>query len=221
MKMSCQKVKLFFRGIAENSLPLPEFLQAVGTGVLLGLSIAAPPGPINATIATQVATRSWFAGFLVGLGALTADATFFLITFYGLTRAIVGNEIGTALFAVGGLIMLFMAFSTFKSARSKAGMKTGRQTRFPYLIGLSIGLTNPFQIGWWVTVGLGVLATFGLRILVGFFAGISLWVLAYTTSLAWAVSKYYRLYPYINYASAIALSAFGLWFLLTASLMLL
>ena len=157
----------------------------------------------------------------MGLGALTADVTFFLITFYGLTRAIVGNEIGTALFAVGGLIMLFMAFSTFRQARSKAGMKTGRQTRFPYLIGLSIGLTNPFQIGWWVTVGLGVLATFGLRILVGFFAGISLWFLAYTTSLAWAVSKYYRLYPYITYASAIALAAFGLWFLLTASLMLL
>lgn len=220
MKMSCQKVKLFFQGIVENSLPLPELLQAVGTGVLLGLSIAAPPGPINATIATQVATRSWFAGFLVGLGALTADGIFFLITFYGLTRAFVGNEAGIILFAAGGLMMLFMSFSTFKHARSKAGMKTVLQTRFPYLIGLSIGMTNPFQIGWWVTVGLGVLTTFGLRILVGFFAGISLWVIAYTASLAWAVSKYYRLYPYIVYSSAISMAAFGLWFLLTASLML-
>lgn len=197
-------------------MPLPELLQSLGAGILLGFSIAAPPGPINATIATQVATKSWFAGLLVGLGALTADATFFLITFYGLTRAIVGDGVGTALFALGGLMMLFMAFSTFKQARSKTRMKTEARTRFPYLIGLSIGLTNPFQIGWWVTVGLGVLATFGLRILVGFFAGISIWVLAYTASLAWAMAKYYKLYPYITYSSGIALAAFGFWFLFAA-----
>ncbi len=182
----------------KNSLPLPELFQALGTGIILGFSIAAPPGPINATIATQVATRSWLAGFLVGLGALTADAIFFLITFYGLTRVLVGSEVGIVLFAAGGLMMLFLSFSTFKRARSKAALKAGQQTRFPYLIGLSIGLTNPFQIGWWVTVGLGVLAAFGLRILVGFFLGISVWVIVYSASLAWAVAKYYKLYPYIT-----------------------
>jgi len=50
-------------------------------GMALGLSIAAPPGPVNAMIAFQ-STRSPLRGFLVGLGAMTSDATFLFITYH-------------------------------------------------------------------------------------------------------------------------------------------
>ena len=46
-----------------------EILWAILAGAGIGLSLAAPPGPVNAIIASQTVTRSWRAGILVGMGA--------------------------------------------------------------------------------------------------------------------------------------------------------
>src|SRR5207245_9716074 len=49
-----------------------DILWAVLAGTGIGLSLAAPPGPVNAIIASQTVTRSWRAGFLVGGGSAPA-----------------------------------------------------------------------------------------------------------------------------------------------------
>src|SRR2546426_12684193 len=54
-----------------------EVVATVLAGLGIGLSLGAPPGPVNAIIASQTVTRSWRAGFLVGVGATTADSIFF------------------------------------------------------------------------------------------------------------------------------------------------
>lgn len=196
-------------------MALLAILQLVAVGILLGLSIAAPPGPINATIAAQAA-RSWRAAASVGAGAITADLTFFGITYMGLT-ALVKEALSPLLFLGGGAIMLYMAYSTFR-ARGRGsphgGPMRGRGT--PYLIGLSIGITNPFQIAWWMTVGLAVVATYGLGILAGFFLGISGWVVAYTTVLRAGAVRYEGAYVAVTYLSVAVLTAFGVWFILSA-----
>src|SRR6266508_5742735 len=57
-----------------------DVLIAVGVGVAIGLSLAAPPGPVNAIIASRTVTRSWRAAFLVGAGATTADTIFLALS---------------------------------------------------------------------------------------------------------------------------------------------
>src|SRR2546422_7021558 len=57
-----------------------EILWAILAGAGIGLSLAAPPGPVNAIIASQTVTRSWRAGFLVGVGATTADTIFLRVS---------------------------------------------------------------------------------------------------------------------------------------------
>ncbi len=47
-------------------------------GLALGLSLAAPPGPVNSVIASE-SLRSKIHGVSVGLGAMTADFVFFSI----------------------------------------------------------------------------------------------------------------------------------------------
>jgi threonine/homoserine/homoserine lactone efflux protein len=197
-------------------LLLPEPLLTLGIGILLGASIAAPPGPINATIATQVGIRSWWAGLSVGLGAITADAIFFLLTYFGLANLVLHDALNTTLFLIGGMIMLLMAYHTLRSVDLRVRMKTDKQTEFPYLLGLSIGITNPFQIAWWITVGISVVSTYGLRMLLGFFIGVTAWVLAYASILTFGIAKHESFYHVVIYSSTIALGAFGLWFLFTA-----
>jgi len=55
-------------------------LWAILVGAGIGLSLAAPPEPVNAIIASQTVTRSWRAGFLVGMGATTADTIFLAVS---------------------------------------------------------------------------------------------------------------------------------------------
>src|SRR5438309_11285363 len=62
-----------------------EVVATVLAGVGIGLSLGAPPGPVNAISASQTVARSWRAGFLVGVGATTADTIFLAIAFLART----------------------------------------------------------------------------------------------------------------------------------------
>src|SRR2546427_10135180 len=57
-----------------------EVVATVLAGLGIGLSLGAPPGPVNAISASQTVTRSWRAGFLVGMGATTADTIFVAVS---------------------------------------------------------------------------------------------------------------------------------------------
>lgn len=50
-------------------------------GLVLGLSSAVPPGPMNALIASE-ALKSHMHGTAVGAGAMSADATLMVITYF-------------------------------------------------------------------------------------------------------------------------------------------
>jgi threonine/homoserine/homoserine lactone efflux protein len=198
--------------------PAPEGLlleawQVFLSGVVLGISIAAPPGPVNAAAAYQV-TKSWLAGWSTLLGATTADAIFFLLTYYGLTSLIASGEVRDVLFVLGGCFMLYLAFTTLRGARGEP--REERKSGRPYVLGLTIGLSNPFQLAWWIAVGIGMISTFGLGIVFGFFAGIIAWTLLFATLLRAGISRYRRVYPYLGYVSGAILIVFGVWFLFTA-----
>ncbi len=194
---------------------MPDALQVLLSGVVLGFSVAAPPGPINALAAQQVTTRSWLSGWLTLLGAMTADAIFFVLTFYGVST-LVTPRVRSSLFVFGGILMLYLAYSTVNKAR--AGDKSFAaprlpRSRFPFVLGLSIGLTNPYQLGWWIAVGAGMVSEFGGNIVAGFFAGILSWTIIFSAVVHTGVTRYRKLSPLVAYASAITMGAFGLWFL--------
>jgi threonine/homoserine/homoserine lactone efflux protein len=189
--------------------------QVFVTGAVLGVSIAAPPGPVNAAAAYQV-TKSWLAGWLTLLGATTADGIFFVLTYLGVTSLISSGEIRELLFVVGGLLMLYLALSTLRRAKLRPSAERAGSTRLPYFLGLTIGLTSPFQLAWWIAVGVGMISSFGPGIVAGFFVGILAWTLFFATLLREGVSRYRRVYPILIYFSVAVLFAFGVWFLITA-----
>ena len=57
---------------------------AVVAGFLLGLSLAAPPGPMNALIAREAGARGMASGLRVGMGAPVADVVWLGVLVWGL-----------------------------------------------------------------------------------------------------------------------------------------
>ncbi|MDA4121587.1 MAG: LysE family transporter [Thaumarchaeota archaeon] len=188
--------------------------QVYFSGVLLGLTIAAPPGPVNATSASE-ARRSWFSGWLVLLGAATADGLFFLLTYYGITAFVASQQIHELLLLMGSALLIYLAFITLRSTGGP-GKSPNRTGRYPYLLGLVIGLTNPIQLAWWLTVGVGMVSAFGLGIVFGFFSGIIAWTIAFTEVLHVSIARYESAYSTIAYVSGLVLLGFGGWFLYSA-----
>ncbi len=200
---------------------MPDALQVFLSGVALGFSIAAPPGPVTAFAAQQVVSRSWLSGWLVMLGATVSDGVFFMLTYFGVARLVTPGE-RDFLFILGGLLMLYLAASILRGTRRRRALSSSQRPdrwssspirRHPFLLGLTMGLTNPYQLGWWIAIGAGMVAEFGGSIAAGFFIGIVSWTVVLTWTVHASVRRYERLSPLIAYASAAIMGAFGLWFL--------
>ena len=195
-------------------------LQVLATGIALGISIAAPPGPVTALAAQEVVSRSWFAGWSVTAGATLADGVFFVLTYFGVARQVTSDE-RSVLFLLGGALLIYLAASTVSKARkgsSPPDATSHRQGRSPFVIGLTMGLTNPYQLGWWVAVGAGMISEFGTGVAAGFFVGIVSWTLTMTWAVRAGVGRYQSLVPAVGYGSAALMAGFGAWFIVSAAL---
>jgi threonine/homoserine/homoserine lactone efflux protein len=202
---------------------------SVVAGLVLGLSLAAPPGPMNAVIAEESVARGWWSGFSAGLGAMTADACFFVLALVGVV-AFVENAptVRTLMVGIGGLLMLYYAYGAVQDAGSfsEAEAADGKGFRKAF----ALALANPYQVSWWLTAGVGLLnpseiSAFGLDLsaangaltIAGFFAGILLWITSFPAALRAAGERVDALGKGVAYVSALVLAAFGVSFLATAA----
>lgn len=208
-------------------------VTTVLAGMVFGLAIAAPPGPMNAVIAEESVLRGWLSGVWAGLGAMAADACFFVLALVGAVAVVERvPAIRGAAFAIGGLLMLYFAYGAARGANDDHEAATGERRGFAKAFVLAI--TNPYQVVFWLTIGVGMLepgqidvlaplsadlanvlvvATGSPALVVGFFAGIAAWVVGFPTTLVAAERRLTGVGPTVAYASALVLAGFGLVFL--------
>ena len=223
---------------------MSSLAASLAAGLLLGLSLAAPPGPMNAIIAEESVLRGWAAGFRAGLGAMSADACFLALALIGVVAVLQRAPLlRSAMLAVGGVLMLYFALGAARSARDSFVGQTGGPGK-GFRKAFVLSLTNPFQILWWLSVGvvllepgtidlrawlplggaeLGeglVVATGGVPIVGGLFAGIAIWIVAFPAALALADERVDWFAPVVAVASALLLAAFGVVFLFEAAVQL-
>lgn len=166
-------------------------------GYLLGLSLTAPPGPVNAIIMNE-SPKSALHGTSVGAGAMSADFVFLVILYFG--RVVIPHWAFKYFYIVGAALMIYLTISVI---RSKMPSKT---TKGNYLIGLTIGLTNPFQIVWWVTVGLFLIERLTILSIIGFFFGIVTWIVVFPYALHRVKAQYS---PLLKVFSSVILVVFA------------
>ena len=213
-------------------------------GAVFGLALAAPPGPMNAIIAEESVVRGWLAGFKAGLGAMSADAIFFVLAALGVVAFVERFPLVRAVMVgVGGVLMLYFAYGAAKDVRSsfrpggettdKSNLRVGTGFRKAFVL----ALTNPYQILFWLTIGVGLLQPGTLDVLsqapyvgdalagtlvvetgspalvVGFFGGIIIWITGFPAALVTAERRVEAFAPIIAGLSSVVLAGFGVLFL--------
>jgi len=74
-----------------------------------------------------------------------------------------------------------------------------------------VNLTSPYPILWWLTVGLVLINQLGPAVLVGFFAGLLLWITVFPLALREAQRHIARAYQAVLAFSIVCLLAFAAW----------
>ncbi|HEY7339989.1 MAG TPA: LysE family transporter [Ktedonobacterales bacterium] len=155
-------------------------------GLLIGLAIAAPVGPIGVLCIRRSLAEGWLTGFLTGMGAATADGFYGGVAAFGLT-AISGALVAEqgVIRIVGGLLLCYLGARTLlvKPAPEAASVRRGRGLLGAYATTVGLTLTNPATIISFAAVfaGLGLAGAVGSAVAapglltLGVFLGSACW----------------------------------------------
>ncbi|HEX2282156.1 MAG TPA: LysE family transporter [Thermomicrobiales bacterium] len=192
-------------------------------GMTIGVALAAPIGPINIEIIKRGIQGGYLRGWLVGLGALTADTVYAALIVSGLTPVADRPALRVPLFLAGAVMLTWVGFTSLRSALRAEGVEQGDAPagRTSYITGLLMAVFNPMGIVYWLSVGAALVAdavervgTAGSPLLVGgVFFGIFLWV----TFLSWLAQVSRRFVTgrgmlWVTGIGGVALIGFGVWF---------
>ncbi|WP_346291322.1 LysE family translocator [Sphaerothrix gracilis] len=195
---------------------MPLLLQ----GLLLGLSIAAPVGPIGILCIRRTLVLGRLSGLVSGLGAATADGLYGCIAGFGLTfltQFLVSQTLWLRL--VGGLFLIYLGAKIFVSRPATDAAAIAPQSTLlgAYLSTLGLTLTNPATILSFVAIFAGLGLAEGDRsyldssvLVLGVFFGSALWwwLLSWSVNLFRARFDLQRL-RWLNRISGLMMAAFG------------
>jgi threonine/homoserine/homoserine lactone efflux protein len=195
-------------------------LDFIFKGIIIGLSIAAPVGPIGVLCIRRTLAEGRQIGLATGLGAATADAAYGCVAGSGLTAIsdfLVGQRAWLGVF--GGLFLCYLGIRTFISRpAAQAEEVRGGGLLSAYLSTLFLTLANPMTILSFVAVfaGLGLGASpdyFSASALVaGVFIGSALWWLLFSSGVALFRSRvHFGWMQAVNRLAGVVILVFGLY----------
>jgi threonine/homoserine/homoserine lactone efflux protein len=176
-------------------------------GFIIGWSVAWPPGPVNAemlrrTILPRSGGGGFWSAWQLGLGACTGDFLWALAVMAGAGALLNTPRVRLVLGGVSFVLLLLLAAMFARNAwRSAQKSKpaevisltdnNGARKKFGgYLLGLTIALTSPWNLGFWLAVIGGQQsvtrdATFGnsLAFAVSVVLGAAAWTLVFSIAI--------------------------------------
>jgi threonine/homoserine/homoserine lactone efflux protein len=192
-------------------------------GVVIGLFIAAPVGPIAMLCISRTLSEGAFAGLATGLGAATADATYGVIAAFGITAiysVMLEHELwlrlvgGALLIAMGVKVILFPPTLKAPHLAKTNTIHTG--LLFDFWTTFFLTLANPITLiaflAAFAGLGQGGLVNYtqaGFLVL-GVFAGSGFWWLCLSFSAGWIRGRLnQRVLRIANRSVGVLLALFG------------
>jgi threonine/homoserine/homoserine lactone efflux protein len=204
-----------------------DYLILIVSGVVIGLIVAAPIGPVNLICIRRTLAHGQLNGFISGLGAAMGDGVFAIVTAFGLTaiaQMIEGFSIVLQL--AGGTLLLVFGWRTYMTEpssrdqeKSKASEGDASSLARSMVSTFALTVTNPATLFGFAALfaGLGGFAggtaSFAEAAVVvgGVFAGSTLWWFTVTTIVGFFHARIdSKVMRAINHLSGLAISAFGI-----------
>ena len=150
--------------------------------------MAAPIGPINVEIVRRGLRGGFATGWLVGLGAATADVIYRVLVVGRLTPVADGAALRVPLYLAGAAVLAYLRWGSVRAALTGppavGGAPSGRRS---FATGFVMAVANPMGIVYWLSAGAALVASAveragqgGAPVLVGgVFVGIIGWVGSY------------------------------------------
>jgi threonine/homoserine/homoserine lactone efflux protein len=189
-------------------------------GFVIGISIAAPVGPISVLCIRRTLAEGRLFGIVSGLGGATGDAIYGCVAGFGLTfisNFLINQQAWLRL--IGGIFLCYLGVKTIlaKPAR-RAALSDGNGLVGAYASTFFLTLTNPMTILSFVAIftGLGLASTGGNYIsagalVVGIFIGSSFWMLVLCSSVDVFREEFDPLrLQWLNRISGAIITVFGL-----------
>jgi threonine/homoserine/homoserine lactone efflux protein len=140
----------------------PILGRLFGLAFLTGFSGAIMPGPLLVAVIGQTA----LSGFAAAMWLMTGHAALELVTvgllMVGVQAVLRRPRVRAGISLVGGAVLVWMGEEMVRSASGVRLDLTAAATAVPWwqlpVMGAAVCLSNPYFLGWWVTIGSGQLA---------------------------------------------------------------
>ncbi|MFC4401728.1 LysE family transporter [Gracilibacillus xinjiangensis] len=128
--------------------------------VFLGLSLAAPIGPLNAAQINQGIKNGFLHSWTIAVGALLAELLFILAVFFGIVHFLETPFMKTFLWSFGAFVLLYTGIESINSSHKiEMNHERGKESLLKtFASGFLISISNPLSILFWLGIYGSVLA---------------------------------------------------------------
>ncbi|MCQ6278931.1 LysE family transporter [Bacillus sp. EB600] len=191
--------------------------------ILLGLSLAAPIGPINAAQIDRGIRNGFLHAWFVGVGAVLADAIYMLVVYIGVVQFLDTPFMKTFLWSFGSFVLLYTGVESLINA-GKLSLEPNRNKEplvRSLLSGFFMSISNPLTILFWLGIYGSILAktaaAYESSQLVLYSSAIFIGLLLWDFTMAGISSSFKKyltpsLLIFISFLSGLSLIGFGIYF---------
>jgi L-lysine exporter family protein LysE/ArgO len=136
-------------------------MNSIFTYILLGVSLAAPIGPVNAAQLNTGIKNGFFHAWIFGIGALTADVLYMIMVYFGVGQFIDSPLVKTILWSFGCFVLTYTGVENLLTLHKiEIDLRFGKSIRLrrSLLAGFFMSLLNPLTILFWLGIYGSVLA---------------------------------------------------------------
>jgi L-lysine exporter family protein LysE/ArgO len=199
--------------------------------ILLGFSLAAPIGPVNAAQLDKGIKYGFLNSWLVGLGAMVADAIFMLLIYFGAVHILDIPFVKSFLWCFGCIVLVYSGLESIRGAGNilSENRTTEESPTKSFYQGFFMTFSNPVSILFWLGIYGSILAqtaeTYGKWDLLLYSSGIFVGLLLWDVTMASTATLFHKfigkgLLVLISRLAGVALIGFGIYFGIQAARMM-
>lgn len=161
-------------------------MQPFVQGVLMGLGVSVPIGPVNVLIMSY-ALRSYTKALCLGLGAMSADMLYLALSAFGISQLAKIPIVFACISVFGAAFLLYIALGIYREAKRSVRLQSAELGSHVAVFGKGflLNIFNPYVIMFWLSVSVSIgRERFGFAL-----AGLVCGILSWITLFALAVYK--------------------------------